>query len=200
MSSVNPTLSDMQSAVRDALRVHWRLFLTQGVIMVILGILAVVWPGLATLAVDVYIGWLFLISGIVGLVAMFSAEDVPAFLWTLITAALSLIVGVLLLWKPAEGAVSLTLVLTAFFIAEGVFQIAGSISYRNVIPDSWGWMLASGVADLILAALIIMGWPNTVGWALGLIVGVNLITSGWAAIMMAVAGRGVVKTLASATR
>jgi uncharacterized membrane protein HdeD (DUF308 family) len=200
MSSVNPTLSDMQSAVRDALRVHWRLFLTQGVIMVILGILAVVWPGLATLAVDVYIGWLFLISGIVGLVAMFSAEDVPAFLWTLITAALSLIVGVLLLWKPAEGAVSLTLVLTAFFIAEGVFQIAGSISYRNVIPDSWGWMLASGVADLILAALIIMGWPNTVGWALGLIVGVNLITSGWAAIMRAVAGRGVVKTLASATR
>jgi uncharacterized membrane protein HdeD (DUF308 family) len=200
MSSVNPTLSDMQRAVRDALRVHWRLFLTQGVIMVILGILAVVWPGLATLAVDVYVGWLFLISGIVGLVAMFSAEDVPAFLWTLLTAALSLIVGVLLLWKPAEGAVSLTLVLTAFFIAEGVFQIAGSISYRNVIPDSWGWMLASGVADLILAALIIMGWPNTVGWALGLIVGVNLITSGWAAIMMAVAGRGVVKTLASATR
>jgi uncharacterized membrane protein HdeD (DUF308 family) len=200
MSSVNPTLSDMQSAVREALRVHWRLFLTQGVIMVILGILAVVWPGLATLAVDVYVGWLFLISGIVGLVAMFSAEDVPAFLWTLITAALSLIVGVLLLWKPVEGAVSLTLVLTAFFIAEGVFQIAGSISYRNVIPDSWGWMLASGVADLILAALIIMGWPNTVGWALGLIVGVNLITSGWAAIMMAIAGRGVVKTLASATR
>ncbi len=200
MSSVNPTLSDMQSAVRDALRVHWRLFLTQGVIMVILGILAVVWPGLATLAVDVYVGWLFLISGIVGLVAMFSAEDVPAFLWTLLTAALSLIVGVLLLWKPAEGAVSLTLVLTAFFIAEGVFQIAGSISYRNIIPDSWGWMLASGVADLILAALIIMGWPNAVGWALGLIVGVNLITSGWAAIMMAVAGRGVVKTLASATR
>jgi uncharacterized membrane protein HdeD (DUF308 family) len=102
--------------------------------------------------------------------------------------------------KPVEGAVSLTLVLTAFFIAEGVFQIAGSISYRNVIPDSWGWMLASGVADLILAALIIMGWPNTVGWALGPIVGVNLITSGWAAIMMAVAGRGVVKTLANATR
>lgn len=80
MTSVDPTLSDMQRAVRDPLRLHWRLFLTQGVIMVILGILAIAWPAIATLAVDVYIGWLFLISGIVGLVAMFSAEDVPAFL------------------------------------------------------------------------------------------------------------------------
>lgn len=200
MSSLNPTLSDMQRAVRDALRVHWRLFLAQGVIMVILGVLAIIWPVIATFAVDIYVGWLFLISGIVGLVAMFSAEDVPAFLWTLLTAALSLAVGVLLLWKPAEGAVSLTLVLTAFFIAEGIFQIAASISYRNVIPDSWGWMLASGIADLILAGLIISGWPNTVSWALGLVVGVNLITSGWAAIMIAVAGRNVVKTLMNATR
>jgi len=200
MSSPNPTLSDMQRAVRDALRVHWRLFLAQGVIMVILGVIAIIWPVMATIAVDIYVGWLFLISGIVGLIAMFSAEDVPAFVWTLLTAALSLVVGVLLLWKPVEGAVSLTLVLTAFFIGEGVFQIAASLSYRNVIPDSWGWMLASGIADLILAALIIMGWPNTVGWVLGLIVGVNLITSGWAAIMMAVAGRSVVRTLANATR
>ena len=112
MASVDPSLSDMQRAVRDALRVHWRLFLTQGVVMVILGILAIVWPVIATLAVDIYVGWLFLISGIVGLVAMFSAKDVPAFLWTLLTAALSLVVGVLLLWKPIEGAVSLTLVLT----------------------------------------------------------------------------------------
>jgi uncharacterized membrane protein HdeD (DUF308 family) len=200
MASVDPGLSDMQRAVRDALRVHWRLFLTQGVVMVILGILAIVWPVIATLAVDIYVGWLFLISGIVGLVAMFSAKDVPAFLWTLLTAALSLVVGVLLLWKPVEGAVSLTLVLTAFFVVEGIFQIVASFTYRDAIPDSWGWMLASGIADLILAALIIMGLPSTASWVLGVIVGINLITSGWAAIMMAIAGRSAVKTLASATR
>ena len=134
MASVDPSLSDMQRAVRDALRVHWRLFLTQGVVMVILGILAIVWPVIATLAVDIYVGWLFLISGIVGLVAMFSAKDVPAFLWTLLTAALSLVVGVLLLWKPVEGAVSLTLVLTAFFVVEGIFQIVASFTYRDAIP------------------------------------------------------------------
>jgi len=200
MSSLDPTLSDMHRAVSKALRAHWRLFMTQGVIMVILGTVAIVWPVIATIAVDIYVGWLFLISGVVGLVALFAAEDAPAFLWTLLTAALSLIVGVLLLWKPAEGAVSLTMVLTAFFIAEGIFQIAASISYRDMIPDAWGWMLASGIADLILAALIIVGWSHTVGWALGFIVGVNLLTSGLAMIMIAVTGRRVVKTLASASR
>jgi uncharacterized membrane protein HdeD (DUF308 family) len=200
MSTTNPTLTDMQAAVKDALRLHWRLFMAQGVIMVILGILAIIWPGIATIAVDVYIGWLFLISGIVGLVAMFSSENAPAFFWTLITAALSLVVGVLLLWKPAQGVVSLTIVLIAFFIAEGLFQTVGSISYRNVIPNTWGWMLASGVADLLLAAVMIAGWPNTIGWALGLIVGVNLITSGWAAVMMGLAAKSDVKAAVQTAR
>src|ERR1700726_2424744 len=108
MTTANPNFVETQRAISETLRAHWRLFLFQGVIMVILGILAIAWPAIATLAVDVYVGWLFLISGIVGLVAMFSAEDVPAFLWTLLTAALSLIGGVLLLWKPVEAAMSLT--------------------------------------------------------------------------------------------
>jgi uncharacterized membrane protein HdeD (DUF308 family) len=198
MSSSNLSISDMQHAVRDTVRHHWQLFLTQGVIMTILGVLAVIWPQISTVAVDVYVGWLFLLSGVVGLATMFLAQDVQAFLWLLLTAALSLFVGIVLLWHPVEGAVSLTLVLIAFFIVEGIFQIAASISYRDVFPDSWGWMLASGIADLILAALIIKGWPSTAGWALGLIVGVNLVTSGAAIIMVALAGRSVVKAIASA--
>ena len=200
MSPANPTLSDMQHAVRDTVRLHWQLFLTQGVIMVILGVLAVVWPQISTIAVDVYIGWLFLLSGVVGLASMFLAQNVQAFLWMLLTAALSSFVGIRLLWHPIEGAVSLTLVLIAFFIVEGVFQIVASLSYREVFPNSWGWMLASGIADLILAALIIKGWPSTAAWALGLIVGINLITSGAAIIMVALAGRTLVKTLAKASR
>jgi uncharacterized membrane protein HdeD (DUF308 family) len=198
MSSSNLSISDMQHAVRDTVRHHWQLFLTQGVIMTILGVLAVIWPQISTVAVDVYVGWLFLLSGVVGLATMFLAQDVQAFLWLLLTAALSLFVGIVLLWHPVEGAVSLTLVLIAFFIVEGIVQIAASISYRDVFPDSWGWMLASGIADLILAALIIKGWPSTAGWALGLIVGVNLVTSGAAIIMVALAGRSVVKAIASA--
>jgi uncharacterized membrane protein HdeD (DUF308 family) len=198
MASSNPTLSDMQRAVKDTVHLHWQIFLAQGVIMVILGVLAVIWPQISTIAVDVYVGWLFLLSGVVGLAMMFLAQNVPAFLWSLLTAALSLFVGILLLWHPTEGAVSLTLVLIALFIVEGIFQIAASLSYREVFPDSWGWMLASGIADLILAALIIKGWPSTATWALGLIVGINLITSGLAITMVAFAGRSLVRTVASA--
>ena len=197
--SKTQNVSDMQNALSDALRANWKLFLFQGIVMLILGILAVAEPALATVAVDIYIGWLFLISGIVGLVAMFSARDFPAFLWTLITAALAMAVGVMLIWKPAEGAVSLTVVLTAFFIAEGIFQIIGSFTYRDVIPSSWGWMLASGIADLLLAAIIILNWPVSAAWTIGLIVGINLITSGTAIVFTAIEARNVVGSLTKAT-
>jgi uncharacterized membrane protein HdeD (DUF308 family) len=195
MAISNPGQTDMQRAINGALKAHWRLFLVQGVIMIILGILAIALPVAATIAVDFYVGWLFLIAGIVGLVALFSAGNIPAFLWSLITAALSVAVGVLLLWKPVEGAASLTLVLTAFFIVEGIFQIVASIAYRDVVGVTWGWMLVSGICDLVLAAIIIFGWPFSAAWVLGLLVGVNLITSGWAIVMAAMAGRAIFKTL-----
>ena len=124
---------------------------------------------------------------------MFLARDVQAFLWMLLTAALSLFVGVMLVWHPTQGAVSLTMVLTVFFIVEGIVQIVASLSYRDVFPSQWGWMLASGIADLILAGIIIAGWPGTATWALGLIVGINLITSGAAITTVALAGREVVE-------
>jgi len=184
----------MQNAIRDALGAHWRLFLFQGVVMTILGVVAVVAPVAATLAVDLFIGWILLLSGLVGLIAMFSAGNLPAFLWTLVTAALSLAVGGLLIWRPIQGALSLTIVLTAFFIAEGIFQIVASIAYREVMR-SWIWMLVSGFSDLLLAAIIILGWPMTAVWALGLLVGINLITSGWAIVMAALAGRAVVREI-----
>jgi uncharacterized membrane protein HdeD (DUF308 family) len=189
-SHANPV--DMHVAMKNALRTHWRLFRVQGVLMVTLGILAVAWPVVATLAVDIYVGWLFLFSGVIGLVAMFSTKDLPAFLWNLITAALSVAVGVLLLLRPAEGAVSLTLVLAAFFVAEGLFQVVTSIAYRDVIGSAPGWMIVSGVADLALAVLIVLGWPMSAAWVPGLLVGINLITSGVAILMTARAAREVV--------
>ena len=200
MNSSNPTPGEVQGALNETMRTYWVLFLVHGVIMMILGVLAVIWPQITTVAVDVYVGWMFLLSGIVGLVTMFLAPSIPAFLWSLLTAALSLIVGVLLLWHPIQGVVSLTLVLIAFFIVEGIFQIAAAIRYRDAFSGSWGWMVMSGIADLVLAWLIISGWPGTASWAIGLIVGVNLFTSGLAITMAALAGRSLVKAVASATR
>jgi uncharacterized membrane protein HdeD (DUF308 family) len=200
MTYSNSIPDDMRRGIEETMRTYWGLFLAQGVIMIILGALAVIWPQISTVAIDIYIGWMFLLSGIVGLATMFLAPSVSAFLWSLLTAALSLAVGVLLLWHPVEGTVSLTLVLIAFFIAEGIFQIAAAVRYRDAFPDSWGWMLMSGIADLILAWLMISGWPGTAIWALGLIAGINLITSGVAITMAAIAGRSLVKGVASATR
>lgn len=195
MTLLNPSASNMQRAIQEALSIHWRLFLFEGIAMIVLGVLAVIVPVAATLAIDLFVGWLLVISGIVGLVALISAKDIPAFLWNLVTAALSLAVGGLLVWKPIAGALSLTILLTAFFIAEGVFQIVTSIAYREVIVNSWVWMLVSGISDLALALIIILGWPFTAVWAIGLLVGINLITSGWAIVMAAFAGRSVSKSL-----
>ena len=121
--------------------------------------------------------------------------DKTAFFWILLTSALSLAVGILLIWKPDEGTVSLTLVLTAFFIAEGAFQVGTSISYRDVLPGSWGSLLASGITDLVLAGLIICFWPQSASWTLGLTVGINLITTGLAILMTAIEVRNVGKSL-----
>jgi uncharacterized membrane protein HdeD (DUF308 family) len=189
MTSTTPNVAGAPNTIPDALRAHWKLFLFQGVAMIILGAFGVAAPAVATIAIDIYLGWLFVFSGIVGLVAMFSAGSFSTFLWTLVTAVLSLVVGAVLIWKPVEGAVSLTLLLTAFFVAEGIFQVVSSFSYRDLIPQSWGWMLASGLSDLLLAGVIIWAWPVSTMWALGLVVGVNLITSGAAVAMMAMAGR-----------
>src|SRR5208337_3536686 len=77
MTTANPTLVEMQRTIGDTLRAHWRLYVFQGVLMIILGVLAVAAPAFATLTVDIYVGWLFLISGVLGLIAMFSARNVP---------------------------------------------------------------------------------------------------------------------------
>jgi len=193
MGTSKIALNDPERAISEAVRTHWIMFLVQGIIMVVLGVLAIIWPQISTLAVDLYVGWMFLLSGLTGLIAMFVASSVAAFLWSLLTAALSLFVGVLLLWHPVEGAVSLTLVLISFFIAEGIFQVAAAIRHREAFPDSWGWLLMSGIADLVLAAMLIWGWPSTAIWALGLIAGLNLITSGLAIVMVAAAARSAVR-------
>lgn len=192
------SLNDTQRAVVDTLKAHWRLYVFEGVVMIVLGVLAIIFPVFATLAVDFYLGWLFLFAGVLALIVMITAGHIPGFWWALITAILAIVVGLALLLKPAAGIVSLTAVLTAFFIVEGVFQAAASLSYRDWIPHSWGWLLASGIADLVLAAIIIAGWPGTVDWTLGLLAGVSLLTSGWAIVMVAMSVRSVAQDVRDA--
>ena len=192
MTTSDLSSGDLERSAREVVRLHSGLFMAQGAIMTVLGILAVLSPQLSTIAVDVYVGWVFLLSGAFALATMFMTKG--SFPWSLLTGALSLLVGVLLLWHPVEGVVTLTLVLVAFFIAEGVLQAAGAFALRHSFPHSWGWMLLSGLADLVLAYLIIRGWPGSAAWALGLFVGANLVTSGMAMLMVAMGARRLTAT------
>ncbi|MGA8967374.1 MAG: DUF308 domain-containing protein, partial [Pseudolabrys sp.] len=142
-----------------------------------------------TLAVTILFGWLFLVSGIVGLVTTFWMRHAPGFWWSLLSAALGIIVGAMLLASPVTGALSLTLVLIAFFLIEGAVSIMFALDHRRELSGQWGWMLMSGIIDLILAAMIFAGLPSTAAWAVGLLVGINMIFGGTALIAMALHAR-----------
>ena len=190
MTTSNPRLEDVGQQAREAIRSHWVLFLIQGVIMIILGVLAVGEPMVATLAVTLFAGWLFLFSGIVGFAGMFTARHVPGFWWALITAVLAILVGIYLIWRPLSGTLSLTLAVGAFFGAQGIVQIITAIGHHKVLR-SWVWMLVTGIANVILALIIWGGFPGTAEWVLGLLFGINLLLWGFSLVMTALACRAV---------
>jgi uncharacterized membrane protein HdeD (DUF308 family) len=176
-----------RDAVGKIVRDHWKLFLIEGIILAVLGLLAVAVPIVAGLAVAILFGWLFLISGIVGLVTTFAMRQAPGFWWSLLSAVLGIVVGGWLLVQPALGLVSLTYLLIAFFIIEGIATIMFALEHKGALSGRWGWMLVSGIVDLFLAAVILVGLPGTVAWALGLIVGINMVFGGASMIGMALA-------------
>jgi len=179
----------LQQAVAGAIHEHWKLFLTEGIILVILGLAAIAVPWIATLAFTLVLGWLFLISGVVGLITTFWMRQAPGFWWSLFSAIIGIAAGLILLAQPVTGALSLTFVLIAFFVIEGIVTIMYSVEHRNQLSGRWGWMLASGIVDLILAGIIFAGLPGTAAWALGLLVGINLVFGGTAMIGMALAAK-----------
>ena len=162
----------------------------EGIVLVVLGLLAIVVPPLATLAVAILIGWLLLVSGVVGLITTFMARHAPGFWWSLLSAVLAVAAGVVLLGWPASGVISLTLLLVVFFVIEGVASIMYALEHKKELSGRWGWMLASGVIDLVLAVMIYAGLPSTAAWALGLLVGINLVFGGTALVAMALHARG----------
>ena len=175
----------LQQALAQSVREHWMLFLIEGIVLVVLGVLAILVPMVATIAVAILIGWLFFISGIVGLITTFMMRNAPGFWWSLLSAVLGIIVGIVLLSRPVLGAISLTLLLTVFFIIEGVASIMYAMEHKKELTGRWTWMLVSGIVDLFLAFIILTGLPGTAAWALGLLVGINMLFGGTSLIGMA---------------
>jgi uncharacterized membrane protein HdeD (DUF308 family) len=189
MTMNQPNIEQIQRAVASSLHEHWKLFLVEGILLVVLGLIAIVIPPVATLAVEILVGWLFLISGVMGLITTFWMRQAPGFWWALLSAVLGIGAGIVLLAWPLSGALSLTLILIVFFTIEGVASIMFALEHKRELTGRWGFMLASGIVDLVLAGIIFVGLPGTAAWAIGLLVGINMVFGGSALIAMAMHAR-----------
>jgi uncharacterized membrane protein HdeD (DUF308 family) len=184
-------LEGLQAAVASSLHLHWRAFLIEGIVLFVLGLFAIVVPNVATIAVEVFTGWVLLLSGIVGLISTFRMRGAPAFGWSLLSAVIAIAAGLILLAWPLSGVLSLTLILTAFLTIEGVASIMMALTHRHGFSARWALLLVSGLIDLFLAAMIFLGLPATAAWAIGLLVGINLVFGGSALISMALQARSL---------
>lgn len=182
-------IESLQSKMSAAVREHWKAFLFEGILLAILGLAAIIVPPLASLAVTIFLGWMFLISGIGGLIITFWARRMPGFWWSLISAALAVLAGIVLLMRPVQGTLTLTIVVGAYFLAEGVATIMYALEHRRELSQRWGWILTAGLMDIIVAGVIIAGLPGSALWAIGLLVGLNLMFGGATLIGMALAAR-----------
>ena len=184
-----PELERMRSEMSAAVRAHWKAFLIEGILLAILGLAAMIVPPLASLAVTIFLGWMFLISGFAGLALTFWARGMPGFWWSLLSAVLAIIAGIILIAQPVQGTVTLTIVIGVYFLAEGVATIMYALEHRRELSGRWSWLAISGVVDIVIAGIIISGLPGTALWAIGLLVGINLLFGGATLIGMALAAR-----------
>jgi len=183
MSTRAGDISGQVEAALAGMKNQWKLFLAIGIIMMVLGAVAIALPHAATVAIEVIIGWLLVFGGIAHLIHAVSSRAARGLWLRILWSILYFAVGALLLAYPLQGAVSLTLLLAALFFLGGIFKAATSVQIRQT--PGWGWLLVSGIAAIVLGIIIWAGWPGDAGWVLGLIVGIDLIFGGFWMIMFA---------------
>jgi len=181
-------VESIRQEVVESMHAHWKLFMLQGLLMLVLGVFAVMLPMVSTLAIELLVGWLLLIGGVLRTVSLLRSQRIPGYWWSMLSAVLAIALGILLVFQPLQGELTLTLLLTVFFILEGMATILIAVHLRTHLGN-WGWILFSGVVDLVLAFLILQGWPSTAAWAIGLLLGVNMLFTGLSLAMSALAAR-----------
>lgn len=167
----------------DELLKHRKLLLFEGIVFIILGILAIAAPAVFTLGFEQLFGWLFLLSGIIQCYRIYVMRNSPGIFPALLGAIVGIVIGLLMILYPWTGVLTLTVLITIFFLAEGTFKIAFAIALREIV--NWKWILFSGILALLLGFLIISGLPGSAAWVLGLLIGVNMLTFGYTMILLA---------------
>jgi uncharacterized membrane protein HdeD (DUF308 family) len=170
---------------------HWWSYLAEGVLLLVLGLVAIVVPIIASVAFAFFLGVILLIGGVAGGARALFHPHVPGFGWAMLSSLITVVAGMLLVVLPVRGALSLTVVFAVYFLVEGIASIAYAFSHREHIDWGWGWMLLNGVIDIVMATVIAFVLPFVFAalWVLGLMIGIDFIIGGLSLIRMGTAAR-----------
>lgn len=166
----------------DTIERHWKLLLIEGILFVILGMMAVALPAIFTLSIELFLGWLLIFGGIFQAFRSIQARGFSGSYPSLIASMIAILIGVLLIVYPLTGVLTLTILLATYFLIEGIAKIVIATQWKP--STNWGWLLVSGILSLLISLIIWGGFPGTAAWALGLLVGINMIFFGWSLIAM----------------
>jgi uncharacterized membrane protein HdeD (DUF308 family) len=172
-----------REAMRQTVKRYSLWYLIEGVLLVVAGILAMIYPVVSSVAVVVLLGWVLIVSGALQGISLIGAGHVPHFWLQLISVILAVLVGFLFLRDPAQGLLTITLLLIVFFTIEGISKIVFALTIRPF--PNWGWVLASGVVGVLLSAILWGSLPLTALWLIGLLLGIQLISAGAAIAYLA---------------
>jgi uncharacterized membrane protein HdeD (DUF308 family) len=154
---------------------RWWLFMV-GVLLILAGLLALLLPLMASLAVEAVVGWAFMLAGVTQLVYAFRAKGWGGFAWQILIGAIFVLGGFTLVTNPVAGLFSLTLVIIATFVASGILKIL--IGFRLRPVDGWGWFVLLGILSLAVGIMIWNQLPSSAAWSLGLLVGIDFLSTG----------------------
>jgi uncharacterized membrane protein HdeD (DUF308 family) len=169
-------------------------FIGMAVVFILLGILAIVEPGVAGLAITILIGWLLIFGGGTHLVAAFSGGGAGRVIWQVLIGIVYIVGGIYFLTHPLLGLGSLTLLLAVIILMAAVFELIAY--FRSRSEGGSGWLLVNAIITLLLGGLIWFHWPSSSVWAIGTLVGVNLLMTGISRLMLGLAARKLVNRVA----
>lgn len=168
------------------LRKRWGWFVGLGVLLLLLGTIALGSSVIFTLASMVFIGWLMIVGGVLQTAHAFTCKEWGGFFVDLLTGLLYSVAGLLIIVNPAATAMGLTLLIAVLLIFGGVFRIAAAIAVRF---HNWNWLLLHGLVNVLLGTFILQDWPVSGLWVIGLFIGIDMIFNGWALIMLGIAAK-----------
>lgn len=183
--------ASMDPEVRAGLERSWKALLAVGILAIFLGCVAILVPAVAAVGTAIFIGWLLVIVSAVLVAAAFSAHSVGTLLLRLLWALLTVVVGVWLIVEPHNGTLTLTLVLGIYFLFMGITRITVAFLARG--QEGAGWVGLSGVCGLLIGILVLAKFPSSADWAIGLLVGIDLIFAGWTLTSIALVGKDLAK-------